>query len=281
VARNIKSVVENNMELKILGKIPLENLERKERKKRPEFFAEEINLKMKEVVKGVNEKYGEIVDLDGRIKVDNSDDLRYIEIKESAWAQEKDQSLKEYREKQENSDSSLAEKAITLSLAKVLGSRFISLRSSSYDDYENGIDNVLLDTETGSLVCGFDEVVAGYGQDGSSKKEDKIMKKFAKGGSYAKYGLEINPDTKEVKVTKKKNIPNFYISVAKSELSELLENVSKPDLSEIEKKVLSDVVFSLQYQIEKMKSYQDQVNENLVNNLKKTESFVNLLSEKL
>jgi len=268
------------MELKILGRIPLENLERKERKKKPEFYAEKINMKMKEMVEGVNEKYGEIADIDGRVKVNNKDDINYIEIKEGAWAGEKGQSLKEYREKQENSDSSLAEKAITLSLAKVLGSRFLSLRSSSYDDYENGIDNVLLDTETGSLVCGFDEVVAGYGQDGSSKKEDKIMKKFEKGGAWAKYGLEID-DNKNIKIAKQKNIPNFYISVAKSELSELLENVSKPDLSQIEKKVLNDVVYSLQYQIEKMKNINNQINPNLLNNLKKSESFVSLLNEKL
>ncbi|MDA3802301.1 MAG: hypothetical protein PF488_00150 [Patescibacteria group bacterium] len=270
------------MEFKIIGKMSLENFENKPKKKNPEIYAPEMKNRMKEMADNVNERYGEILDSEGRIKVTDSDDLRYVKIKEEVYASERGMSLESYQEKQEKSSSSLAEQAITLSLSKVLGSRFLSLRSSTWDDYENGVDNVLVDMETGSLVCGFDEVVEGYNQDGKDIKEEKIMKKFKKGGAHLKYGLEVsNEESKSVNIKSQKNLPNFYISVNKNELSDLMENVSKPEISSVEKKVLNDFVFSLESQIEKMNDVEINIPRDLKNNLEKAKSFVETLKEKI
>ncbi len=270
------------MELKIIGKISLENFERKPKKRRPETYAPEIKGKMESLARFANERFGDIAGPDGRIRMKSEDDIRYVSIKEGAWAKEQGLGLEEYRQKQESSNSSLAEQAVTLSLAKVLGDRFLSLRSSAWDDYENGVDNLLFDTKTGSLICGFDEVIEGYGQDGSDKKEEKVMRKFRQGGARAKYGLELtsaNPIS--INISEQWHLPTFYISLNKEELSDLLEGVCQEKIGEAEKKVLGDLVASLEQQLGKMKGLSSNIPAALAQNLRKSQVFVDSLKEKL
>jgi hypothetical protein len=270
------------MSLEILGKISLDNLEKKPRRKNPEFYAVKIENEMKELAAAVNEKFGDVLDPDGRIKTTDQYDKKIIKIKEEVWARERGLNLEDFKEKQEKSNGSLAEKAITLSLAKVLGNKFLSVRSSVWDDYENGVDSLLVDTETGNLICGFDEVIEGYGQNGQDKKEEKIMQKFAKGGAYTKYGLELSSgENSDLKIATRRNLPTFFVAVNKEELNDLLENVSSEGISTVEKKVFFDLISSLEMQLDKMKNNDINVNEELKENLEKSEVLINILKEKI
>lgn len=271
------------IEFKIVGSIPLEQLERGRKKKSPELYASQVRDNLKALAENVNERYGNILESDGRIRITDEADAKFIKIKEEAWARESGLSLEDYSRKKESSSNSLAEQAITLSLAKVLGSRFLSARSSAWDDYENGVDNLLLDLETGSVVCGFDEVIEGYGQDGSAKKEKKIMEKFSRGGSFVKYGIKSTGEAgKEVAISKKANLPTFFVSLTKDELSDLLENINKPEISVSEKKVIGEIISSLEYQVGLMDGKSADVNNiRLEENLDRAKDLISVLKEKI
>ncbi len=271
------------IEFKIVGQIPLDQLERGRKKKSPESFASQVRNDLKSLAENINERYGEILESNGRIKITDEADFKFIEIKEKAWAQESGLSLEDYRNKKEASSNSLAEQAITLSLAKVLGPRFLSVRSSAWDDYENGVDNLLLDLETGSVVCGFDEIVEGYGQDGGAKKEKKIMDKFVRGGSFVQYGIKsVGESGKEVVISKQTNLPTFFVSLTKDELSDLLENINKPEISESEKKVIGEMLSSLEYQVGLMNDKSASVDNNrLAENLGRANDLIMVLKEKI
>ena len=271
------------VEFKIVGQIPLSQLERGRKKKSPESYASQVRSDLKSLAESVNERYGDILEEDGRIRITDEAEVRYVKIKEEVYAGESGLSLEEYRRKKESSSNSLAEQAITLSLAKVLGSRFLSVRSSAWDDYENGVDNLLLDLETGSVVCGFDEIVEGYGQDGGAKKEKKIMDKFARGGSFVKYGIKSTGESgKEVAISKQTNLPTFFVSLTKDELSDLLENISKSEISGAEKKVIGEIISSLEYQVGLMNDKSATVhNSRLAENLGRANDLITVLKEKV
>ncbi len=271
------------MELKILGKIPLDQLERGRKKKNPEVFALETKNKLKSLVERVNNNFGDILDSDARVKMDNQDDINFLKIKEEAWAQESGISLEEYYLKQEKSKGSLAEMAITLMLDKISSGRLISVRSSKWDDYENGIDNLLLDTETGAVICGLDEVFDDLGQGAKELKEKKVMNKFSNGGAYARYGLKLNLENKkEISIEKLKNLPAFFISLNQNELTEILENIGSKEISESEKNVLRQITGSLKLQLEKMNEIEfKEMPDNFKNNLSRIPQIISYLEEKI
>lgn len=239
--------------------------------------------KLKSLAESVNERYGNILDNDGRIRVADDYDSQVINMKEAAWAQESGLDLEDYRRKKESSSNSLAEQAITLSLAKVLGPRFLSVRSSAWDDYENSVDNLLLDLETGNVVCGFDEVVEGYGQDGGAKKEKKIMDKFAGGGSFVKYGIKSSGEMGSgVSISQQKNSPTFFIALNKEELADLLENIDRPKISVTEKKIINEIIFSLEYQAKLMDGQSAAAsNSRLKDNLARAVDLISVLKERV
>lgn len=272
-----------SFELKIVGQIPLDQLERGKKKKSPESYAPLIKEKLKLLAEKVNERHGNILEADGRIKITDEADRRFVEIKEGAWAQESGLSLEEFKRKQEVSSSALAEQAITLSLAKVLGSRFLSVRASFWDDYENGVDNLLLDLDTGSVICGFDEVIEGYHQKGGEKKEKKIMDKFSKGGSFVKYGLKsVSQSDAEVAISKQSNLPTFFVAINKEELAELLEKINEPEISAPEKRIIGEMIGSLEEQMGLMNNQvATGTNPHLADNLKRSVSLISVLKEKI
>lgn len=272
--------------IKILGQIDLEQFKPKEKKKSPEFFHDKLMSKVQELVSRVNEKHGDILDADARIKVTDDDDLKIIKMKETAWANERGFDLDQFNNQQERSKGTLAEMSITLILDKYLGDRFISVRSSKWDDYENGIDNFLLDSETGAVVCGFDELFNDLNQSSSDKKEEKVMNKFLKGGAYAKYGLKKAESSQEtdsdIEIGKLSNLPTFFIAINRDDLVDILENLDSDKSNPAEIRILKDLITSLNMQINKMKeSDPSLLNHKLVSNLKNSEDLIKILEEKI
>jgi hypothetical protein len=228
----------NNKDVpKIVGKIDLDILE-KDKKERINFEKMSIFLKkgMNLLSKEVNEKYAEygpVLEEDGSIKMEGKDSNYHKElimIKESAWAKEEKKSIKEWKEKKDKDPAVIAEMMITLLLHNKLKDRFLVSRSSIFDDYENGVDYVLMDKETGAVVCGLDQVL-GIGKDsGSFKKKDKIENILLRGGARLEYGLTLADDfEKDNDLIRKKikNIPAFFLGVSKNDLDKMLASLQK------------------------------------------------------
>ncbi len=99
--------------------------------------------------------------------------------------------------------------AITALLHKILKENFLVVRTSTFDDYKNGIDNLILDKRTGAIICTFNEVLENEGgrERGESKKVQKVKKSAALGGNKAKYAITL----KDGKIIRSsiKNIPVF------------------------------------------------------------------------
>ncbi len=140
---------------------------------------------------------------------------------------------------------------MTLLFNKILGQEFVTVRASTYDDYENGADQLIIDKKTGAVVCGVDDVIGNVGDDGGEKKEEKMRRKMIEGkGARIKYGATCQ----DGKLIRKElgHIPLFYLALSKAELNNLLESLTAnsalavPD--QTEKSVYAKLVYSLKQQ---------------------------------
>jgi len=98
-------------------------------------------------------------------------------------------------------------------LNKVLPERFIAIRSSLFDDFsrEHKVDIVLLDKETGSVVCAFDDVSDTEGPL-FKKKKAEVMERNKKGGARIKYALGMKD--KELILCSQEYVPIFYLALS-------------------------------------------------------------------
>ncbi len=147
------------------------------------------------------------------------------------------------------------EMALTILLHKIIGNRFIVARASTFDDYRNGIDNVIINKETGDVVCAFDEVNDTVGGSRHDKKMEKIKKKALQGGSTIKYGYTYINDEEASKkrlIQKKiNNVPTFFLSLSQEELKNLLSNMSYDAqiISNKEYEIYDKLIHSLEEQV--------------------------------
>lgn len=130
----------------------------------------------------------------------------------------------QFRKEKECSASGQLEKAVTGVFYKILGSEYVVVRSSTFDDYFNGLDNVIVNKKTGDVVCAFDEVHGEAGQERHDRKLDKVKNIARKGGAALKYGLSFENGAPVKKSLA--NIPVFYLALSNMELKELLGQMS-------------------------------------------------------
>ncbi len=155
----------------------------------------------------------------------------------------------QFKKEKERSASAQLEKAIAGVFYKILGSEYVVVRSSTFDDYFNGLDNVIVNKKTGDVVCAFDEVHGEAGQDRYDKKMDKVKKIARGGGANLKYGLTFENGAPAKKSLA--NIPVFYLALSNAELKELLGQMGygvddKP--AEVELKVFDKLIGSMEEQ---------------------------------
>jgi hypothetical protein len=74
------------------------------------------------------------------------------------------------------SDGERFEVLKTIVFYKFLNEKFIIVRTSSYDDVQNHVDNLIVEKETGNIVCAFYEVSAISGPE-FIKKQERFLKK--------------------------------------------------------------------------------------------------------
>ena len=189
--------------------------------------------------------------------------------KDMAWVREReaeeypDLSAEEIKTERLKRDGEGLEMLKTAIFAKQLGQEFIVARTSRHDD-ENGVDNIILEKETGNIVCALDEVADTSGRRYQEKAErvlDRNRKKYGSGGAL-KYGfmIEKNKDgSRKLCLGRVENIPLFYLALPKRHLRNGLKEFipSFEESSDYERKLFSYFTTSLSSQIDFLKLEQN------------------------
>jgi hypothetical protein len=210
--------------------------------------AEKLKKLLREI-KDVLEGQGIPVDQNCRIDMCDFEDV--YEKKEII---EKD--LKLIKEIKGNTEESLLtdgerlEVLKTIVFHKFLNEKFIVIRTAIYDDVQNHVDNLIVEKETGNIICAFDEVSAISGPE-FIKKQERFLRNNIKGAK-VKYGIL---STKDGLIKNKiENIPIFYLALPPEHINEGIRNIaSLEDISDYEEKIWSYFVTTLQSQIARLR----------------------------
>ncbi|MBM3204742.1 hypothetical protein FJZ48_02050 [Candidatus Uhrbacteria bacterium] len=130
-----------------------------------------------------------------------------------------------FRERQSTKLGVQLEMALTIILHKVLGSEFLVLRSSKFDDYKHGVDHLIVDRLTGNVVCSFDNVNETEGLRNQQKMQ-KVIRRAADGGTQIKYGITFSGEPQKILRTKLSSIPTFSLALSQDELKTVLHQMN-------------------------------------------------------
>ncbi len=272
-------------ELKILGKIDLSKIPDNHHKnghpKTPEapessweLYSEKINVKLGEMAAEINSEHGNFLDESaavdmeayrgrdlGRFNWEVEKDQEYIAGLEFKFSRKKDLEIEEWRAEREKQPGVVAEKLITLVLHKILKERFIIARASTYDDYRHKVDNLMIDRETGAVICGFDDVQAGDNFNsekfGLENKGSKIFDGLPYGGAKIKYGATMENGS----LVKRPiyNVPGFFLAASNEDLESLAQNLDNPEISTEEADIFRRFVNSIKDQLKTV--YKEQMDK--------------------
>ncbi len=227
-----------------------EEQDRKEGEQKLERFLGEIGEKLR--------KEGLPIDNDCRI---NMEAFSGVYSKKEI---EKDQETvvdykEEWREKSEKEtfkkDGEKLEALKTAIFHKFLGKEFVIARTSVFDDIKNKIDNIILEKETGNLVCAFDEVSDMAGAEYEKKKTKVLERDVKEKGGKLKYGLKFEEDENhqmKLILGEAAQIPIFYLALDKKYINEGIKNLtpSFEEKSQYEKKLWEYFIASLNAQVQ-------------------------------
>lgn len=221
----------------------------------PDVYMGHLQVGLRQLAQEVNKSFPGFLSNDGKIAIAGPEaaaDLDLVASQEDGFSRDfhgnKPANMQAWREENEKKAPNLTEIALTLMLNNFLNKEFIVARASSFDDYNNGVDNILIDKKTGEVLCGFDEVMTKSGEVSSAKKEAKLNNLMAKGGARLKYGARLeNGNLVRAAV---KNIPAFYLPLDKQELKELLDSFINSETNQkISEKIFLKLIKSLEEQV--------------------------------
>ncbi len=255
-------------EFKMVGKIDLSQFDKykkpeKSAKPEKEDYSEMLNSKLKSMSEKINDEFGYFLNSDGSVAMDSpnykfldkADDLEFIKGKEEVFAAKVNKTREEWTSDREKARGIVTEKAITLILNKILGDDFIIARTATYDDYRHGVDTLIIDKNTGSPICGVDEMGA---DDAHSyhHKGQKIFDIIKHNGAYVKYGATFKRG--ELQWKSVKNVPAFYLSLDENDLEKVLPAIANEEISETEINIFQRTLHSFDQQITTL--YKDHIN---------------------
>ncbi len=183
------------------------------------------------------------------------------------------------KEEKERKNGDQLEVLKTVIFHKFLKSDFITARASCYDDYNNKVDNIILEKGTGNLVCALDEVSLTSGPRFQEKTEEILNRNKKENGGKLKYGLKLEED--KLKLGQVDTLPIFYLALSKNYLKKGLSEMSPllEEKSNYEKKLFEYFIASLDSQIKRFKLEPD-LNPELKNHLKTFEAAVKKFEDK-
>lgn len=179
---------------------------------------------------------------------------KYVQEKYGITDQDKLIELIENDNKEKMRDGNVSEDLLFLMMNKVAGDRYITLKTSEYDDFRNGVDMVLVDTETDAVICTFDATVSDV-KSRIGHKMDRAKKRVDNGkGLYMKYAVSFRENQK-MNLGEIQNIPPLFLDLPKQDLKHILHvmdfNIDS-ELSSAEIKVVSDLLNKLDSQIDEL-----------------------------
>lgn len=185
-----------------------------------------------------------------------------------------EKTIQRWEELQKKRIGNLLEMAIVGIFYKVLkDSKFSIMRSAKYDDYENGVDTIIVNKETGKVICAFDEVSDDI--DKKERREEKLkrIRNHAKEhGAELKYGITFEKGEKGSRVLVKKHIkdtPMFCLNLSKDELKRVLHEMEfdiNKNPPEAELSVFNKMVKLMAKQTKNLLD-QEYINKNVKENL--------------
>mgnify|MGYP001011442100 FL=1 len=95
--------------------------------------------------------------------------------------------LEDWHNKKRETKSAMLEMLVTTVFYKALGKDYLVVRSSTYDDYKNGVDLIIVNKKTGEVIGTFDEVHDRRFGDRTAEKNQKIIKQAKNGGVSIEY----------------------------------------------------------------------------------------------
>lgn len=141
-------------------------------------------------------------------------------------------------EKIRRANGELLERVKTLSINNLwFEGRLISVRTSKYDDFANGVDNLILDTETNQPLAAIDDTT------GFISKIEKLEERKISEGAIVRYGV----DYSKGKINKKSynKLPIFIISANPERVRTLAEDLVMGKMSAEGLRILQDIMNSL------------------------------------
>ncbi|MDP2695834.1 MAG: hypothetical protein Q8O87_01115 [bacterium] len=104
--------------------------------------------------------------------------------------------------------------------SEIFGGRLVALRTTKYDDYKNGVDEMIIDRQTGEAMAALDTTT-----DLSSKMQAPAIMKRVAGGCRVKYGLKLDVDTNQISRYTHNRLPLFIISVSIENLAKAAQSI--------------------------------------------------------
>ncbi|PIT96826.1 hypothetical protein COT82_01145 [Candidatus Campbellbacteria bacterium CG10_big_fil_rev_8_21_14_0_10_35_52] len=157
-------------------------------------------------------------------------DLKYIEEKEKLYANRVGMGVEEWKKSKNKRDGERFEQLKTIIFNRNFKDpNIIAVRASEYDDYKNGIDNIIVNKKTGQVICAFDEITDDTKSRRYKEKEEKIKEINENGGATLKYGLTFEDSSDGPKPVLKeiKKVSIFILSLSRRELYEEIKNFEK------------------------------------------------------
>lgn len=187
----------------------IENIISKESMDKLNHLIEEYANKLK--------KEGILVTSDCRIDMDSFNNV-YSE-KEIETDKQYIAKLKEKFSKNSELLGEPVELLITIIWNKVLGKELIAVRSAMFDDIKNGVDHLIIEKNTGKVICFIDGV--------SSLNSEAAKKKREKSGlsKNIKYGFTIKNG--KINLTELKNVPIFYIGIPLTQIKNFINELTE------------------------------------------------------
>jgi len=268
--------------------VPLDRLKprlKPEAKKAPEFYATKLTAMMAEIAKQYNREVEAEYGLKGLLNSDNTlnmasyagdiyeaediqdDNTRIHEMeqyfsraalpqvqafyRDKYGAKNEEEIINSWRRDKIKSKSGQMEMAVTGLLHKLLKGDYLVVRASTFDDYNNGVDNIIINKETGEVICAFDEVHEGGAGERTDDKIKKVKKVAAKGGARVRYGIKLEEG--KLKRAEMTHVPVFYLGLKSAELDELLNGMDyNPDgkVTKAEYSAFTKLIASLKEQMQ-------------------------------